>query len=184
MKSCCRNIDVIEYTRDMHYARGNDMYRNKTDSLEQDLKSANRYTKELSFSGKMTRGKVVCIYGKCMIDIVFPIVGSGSNKLYKWTCVLNESSKYHLLDDKVDEVNKILENKLLNKLVNIKCCDFNDYGILQVKIFVNCVDVIEYVIASGYCFNVGERRVGNANKIRDEDIPSLFGHDVECEVVI
>ena len=50
--------------------------------------------------------------------------------------------------------------------------------------FVSCVPI-------GYIFMILDAvdgadsdEAGNANKIRDEDIPSLIGHDVECEVVI
>ena len=206
MKSCCRNIDVAEHPCDMYhsYSKKKSHYKKAggkaggrgggrgggkgggrgggrgAGGANIDWKMADRHTNELSFNGKITKGKVVCVYGKCMFDIVFPIIGSDSNKLYKWACVLNDARMYDLFDNRVDDLNKLLENKLLNKVVNVKCCDFNDYGILQVKIYINCVDIMEYIVASGYCFNVGERRDANASMISIDDMPN----QVEYEVVV
>jgi hypothetical protein len=204
MKSCCRNIDVAEHPSDMYYTYNKNKSRNKGAGggrgsgggrgagggrgsgggrgagANIDWKKADQHINELSFNGKITKGKVVCVYGKCMFDIVFPIIGSDSNKLYKWACVLNDAHMYDLFDNRVDDLNKLLEHKLLNKVVNVKCCDFNDYGILQVKIYINCVDIMEYIVASGYCFNVGERRDANADMISIDDMPN----QVEYEVVV
>lgn len=200
MNSCCRSINVIDDAGD--YSRSCDNNR-----LTINWRNATRYTNELSFNGKGTMGKVVCVYDRLMMDIVFPIIGSGSRKLYKWPCVLNYDCHYDLFTNnckgladgnvvdnmigKVKSVGKgmgkgdvlkkytaLLEEMLLNKVVYITCREFNEHGIIKVDVFINGVNVMEVI----------DKELMKMDSVREKgdvgEKDDVGGEDMMCEIMV
>ena len=79
MGNCCKKDSVIDYAcnRDV-FMRNFINWNNVDDSIPM-----------LTFKGKRFNCKVVSVYDGDTIKAVFPIMDSGSMKLYKWNCRLN-----------------------------------------------------------------------------------------------
>jgi len=93
---------------------------------------------KLSFKGETITGKCVNVYDGDTVKIVFPI----NNKLYKWNCRLSgidtpELRTKNLKEKKLGyKVRDELRTKILNKMVLIKCDNFDKYGRLLVDIYL------------------------------------------------
>tara|TARA_Y100000389_G_C17471074_1_gene530979 strand:+ start:9188 stop:9622 length:435 start_codon:yes stop_codon:yes gene_type:complete len=92
---------------------------------------------EFSLKGTTKEAKIVSVYDGDSCKVVFPL----QEKLYKWTCRLagidtpelrtrNKLEKAHglLVRDKLRE-------KILNKVVTLKCFEFDKYGRLLISIY-------------------------------------------------
>ena len=77
----------------------------------------------LTFKGKRFNCKVVSVYDGDTIKVVFPIMGSGSMKLYKWNCRLigvdtpELKTKNKLEKELGYKVRDKLREKILGKMV-------------------------------------------------------------------
>ena len=91
-------------------------------------------------------GKVVKVYDGDTIHIVFPYFG----KMYKWSCRLTgiDTPELRTSNEKEKKYGKMvrdaLREKIMDKVVMIKCGEFDKYGRLLGEIFdVDCtIDVI------------------------------------------
>lgn len=98
--------------------------------------------KELTFKGKEKIGKVVSVYDGDTIKIVFPIIDGLSNSLYKWNCRMINIDTPEIRTTNLKEkefglkVRDILKEKILNKVVIVKCGEFDKYGRLLVEVFI------------------------------------------------
>lgn len=109
---------------------------------------------ELSLENLKINGKVVSVYDGDTVKIVFPFLG----QLFKWNCRLtgvdtpelrtrNELEKQHgyFVRDKLRE-------KILNKVVEVECGDFDKYGRLLTTIYIENDNVNEWLIKNDYAF--------------------------------
>jgi len=93
---------------------------------------------ELTFEGKIIKAKCVDVYDGDTIKIVFPL----ENKLYKWNCRLTgvDTPELRTRNKKEKELGYIVRNKLrekiLNKVISVKCGEFDKYGRLLVELFL------------------------------------------------
>ena len=121
--------------------------------------------KMFSFEGKIKKGKCVNVYDGDTIKIVFPLQG----ELYRWNCRLTgiDTPELRTKNKKEKkfgyEVRDKLREKILNKMVSIKCGEFDKYGRLLGEIFIesdsqsgggekNNKSVNDWLIESGYAF--------------------------------
>jgi micrococcal nuclease len=109
-----------------------------------------------SFEGEEIEAKVVSVYDGDTVKVVFPL----SNKLYKWNCRLTGVDTPELrtrckTEKKYGyEVRDYLRSKILNKVVKLKCGDFDKYGRLLTTIICDddkcCVN--DWLIENKYAF--------------------------------
>lgn len=111
--------------------------------------------KELSFINEIKEAKVVSVYDGDTIKVVFPL----ADKLYKWNCRLEHVDTPELRTKNENEkkygyiVRDKLREKILNKVVNIKCNDFDKYGRLLVEILQDDdITVNQWLIDNNYAF--------------------------------
>lgn len=108
-----------------------------------DWSIANNKTKIFSLEGRECLGKVVDVYDGDTVKIVFPLSEKEPNRLYRWNCRLINVDTPEIRTKNLKEkaygkqVRDKLREKILNKLVYIKCLDFDKYGRLLVEIFDN-----------------------------------------------
>ena len=109
-----------------------------------------------SFEGQTHTAKVVSVYDGDTIKIIFPFNG----QVFKWNCRLSgvdtpELRTRCLPEKKYGyEVRDYLREKILNKVIEVKCGEFDKYGRLLIDIF--CKDetcsVNQWLIDSKYAF--------------------------------
>ena len=108
-----------------------------------DWSNANNKTKMFSFEGRECIGKVVDVYDGDTVKIVFPLSEKEPERLYRWNCRLINVDTPEIRTKNLKEkaygkqVRDKLREKILNKLVYVKCLDFDKYGRLLVEIFDN-----------------------------------------------
>ena len=108
-----------------------------------DWSNVNNKTKMFSFEGRECLGKVVDVYDGDTVKIVFPLSEKEPERLYRWNCRLINVDTPEIRTKNLKEkayakvVRDKLREKILNKLVYVKCLDFDKYGRLLVEIFDN-----------------------------------------------
>ena len=192
MGNCCKKDSVIEYAcnRDV-FMRNFINWNNVDDSIPM-----------LSFKGQRIYCKVVSVYDGDTIKVVFPIIGSGSMKLYKWNCRINGvdtpelRTRNHLEKNLGYKVRDKLREKILGKVVYIVCDTFDKYGRLLVNIYVHGEDISKWLIDNEYAFkynggkkcNWGEFLENKENSKKgyhsDTEISDDFEDEIEDEVVV
>ena len=103
---------------------------------------------------KTIEAKIISVYDGDTVKAIFPLNGV----LYKWNCRLigidtPEVRTSHKLEKKYGYiVRDHLRNKILNKVVQLKCGDLDKYGRLLVTIFCenNTCDVNNWLINNKY----------------------------------
>jgi endonuclease YncB( thermonuclease family) len=117
----------------------------------------------LSFEGQTIECKVVKVYDGDTIKVVFPLKYkvkgiSLFGQMYKWNCRLSridtpelrtkcpiEKQYGYLVRDKLRE-------KILNKVIKITCGDFDKYGRLLIDIYIDGININDWLINSNYAF--------------------------------
>ena len=95
-------------------------------------------TNKISFKDQIIKAKVVHVYDGDTIHVVFNALGD----YYKWNCRIygidtpELRTKNSLEKEKGYEIKKIVSDHFLNKIVDIKCYDFDKYGRLLIDIFL------------------------------------------------
>ena len=110
----------------------------------------------LSFEGQIIKAKVVSVYDGDTIKAIFPL----KDKFYKWNCRLTGIDTPELRTRNTNEkkfgyeVRDILRDKILNKIVNLHCGDFDKYGRLLTEVFFidNNNSVNNWLIENKYAF--------------------------------
>ena len=111
---------------------------------------------KFSLEGQKVKAKVVSVYDGDTVKCVFPL----HNTLYKWNCRLEgvdtpELRTKNKLEKKYGYiVRDKLREKILNKVIKIKCGDFDKYGRLLIKIQCDGDDcsVNQWLINKDYAF--------------------------------
>lgn len=102
---------------------------------------------ELNFKGQEKKGKVVSVYDGDSIKIVFPIIDDISDTLYKWNCRLINIDTPEIRTKNLKEkelgikIRDILREKILNKVVIVKCGEFDKFGRLLVEVLVKEIEI-------------------------------------------
>lgn len=130
------------------------MYMEVNLSTNWDLATKN--TKEFSFDGRKCKGKVVEVYDGDTVKIVFPLSENNPNHLYKWNCRLINVDTPEIRTKNTKEkefglsVRDNLREKILNKIVDVHCKDFDKYGRLLVEIFYENININNWLIEKNY----------------------------------
>jgi micrococcal nuclease len=114
-------------------------------------------TAEFSFENQNIVAKVVSVYDGDTIKVVFPL----HETLYKWNCRLTgvDTPEIRTRCDVEKQygykVRDCLREKILNKIVTLKCGEFDKYGRLLIEIV--CADiedctVNQWLINNNYAF--------------------------------
>lgn len=111
---------------------------------------------ELSFKGNTLKAKVVSVYDGDTIKVVFPL----NNTMYKWNCRLLNVDTPELRTKNILEkkhgylVRDKLREKILNKVLNIHCDDFDKYGRLLITLTLDEDNetVNNWLISNNYAF--------------------------------
>ena len=104
--------------------------------------------------GTTVEGKVVSVYDGDTVKIIFPLNGV----LYKWNCRLTGVDTPEIRTSNKKEkafgyvVRDLLREKILNKVVQVKCDDLDKYCRLLTVIYIDGVDVNEWLIDKDYSF--------------------------------
>lgn len=106
-----------------------------------------------TLEGVKIPGKVVKVYDGDTVHIVFPVFG----KMYKWNCRISRIDTPELRTKNEKEkkygymVKDILLKRILNKVVNVECGDFDKYGRLLVEIN-DGENISDWLISNRYAF--------------------------------
>lgn len=128
-----------------------------------DLESKTKETPLFSLNGKHFDAKIVYIYDGDTMHCVFKVFG----EYYRWNCRIwgvdtpeirtkNEGEK-----KKGIEVRDILRNKLQDKILTIKCYDFDKYGRLLIDVYIENETLLsQWLIKNnyGYTYNGGTKK--------------------------
>lgn len=126
---------------------------------------------DFSFKGKEIQAKVISVYDGDTIKVIFPL-NENDKTLYKWNCRLSRVDTPELRTRcKIEKeygykVRDILRNRILNKIVNLKCGDFDKYGRLLIEILCkeednlintdnntdNFININDWLISNNYAF--------------------------------
>lgn len=139
-------------------------------NLKKKLEKCDNNIKLFSLEGELKLCKVVDIYDGDTCKIVFEL----NNCLYKWNIRMAGYDSPEIRISKDDpkreekklkglEARDYLRNLILDKIVYIKCGDFDKYGRLLGTIFINKKDTIsvnELMINNnfGYIYNGGTKK--------------------------
>ena len=94
--------------------------------------------KTFSLEGEIKKGKCVNVYDGDTIKVVFPI----HDKLYRWNCRLSGVDTPEIRTKNKEEkkmgykVRDKLREKILNKMIYVKCGEFDKYGRLLAEIYL------------------------------------------------
>ena len=109
-----------------------------------------------SLKEETKKAKVVSVYDGDTVKIVFPLLDT----VYKWNCRISGVDTPELrTKDKAEkkygyEVRDKLREKILDKVVTVKCGEFDKYGRLLVDIYCEGEDcsISEWLIENKYAF--------------------------------
>ena len=120
-----------------------------------DWDSFNDKTLAFSLKGEVKEGKVVKVYDGDTVHIVFPIF---NNMYFKWNCRINRVDTPELrTKNKLEKemgymVRDKLREKILNKIVTVKCDHFDKYGRLLAEIEIDGENISDWLIQNEYAF--------------------------------
>ena len=109
--------------------------------------------KPFTLEGVKIQGKVVKVYDGDTVHIVFPVFG----KMYKWNCRISRIDTPELRTKNEKEkkygyiVKDILLKRIMDKVVNVECGDFDKYGRLLVEID-DGENISDWLISNRYAF--------------------------------
>ena len=106
------------------------------------------------FIPPIKEGRVIKVYDGDTIKVVFPIF----NTPYKWNCRVNgvDTPELRTRDESEKKngyyVRDRLREKILNKMVKVKCGEFDKYGRLLADIYIDKLHVNKWLIDRKYAF--------------------------------
>lgn len=113
-------------------------------------------TSMFTLEGQTIRGKCVSVYDGDTIKCVFPIPNTSDNRLYKWNCRLGrvDTPELRTKNQKEKEFGKKvrdnLRSQILNKIVELKCGEFDKYGRLLVEVVYDGKNMNDWLIENEY----------------------------------
>ena len=109
---------------------------------------------EFSFEGQLKDAKVLSVYDGDTVTLAFPL----GDVMYKWSCRLSgvDTPELRTSNKKEKEfgyqVRDLLREKILGKVLKVKCGEFDKYGRLLGELFVDDESVNQWLISNGYAF--------------------------------
>ena len=103
---------------------------------------------------QIVEAKIVSVYDGDSVKAIFPF----NNVMYKWNCRLSgidtpEVRTSNQLEKKYGYfVRNKLRNKILNKVVTLKCGTFDKYGRLLIEIIIDDTNINKWLIDNSYAF--------------------------------
>lgn len=114
----------------------------------------NDNTPDFSFEDQFKEAKVLSVYDGDTIKVAFPSDGT----MYRWNCRLSgvDTPEIRTKDLKEKEygykVRDALREKILGKIVRVKCGEFDKYGRLLLEVFLEDLSVNQWLIDNKYAF--------------------------------
>ena len=137
-----------------------------------------------TLKGMKVNGKIVSVYDGDTCKIVFPF----ENK-YKWNCRLTGidtpemKTKFQKEKEFATHIRDFLRNKILDKIVNVECFEFDKYGRLLVNIDImegdlnfspKLININKLLVEKGYAFDyTGKTKQSWSSYLQDKDIEKL-----------
>ena len=109
---------------------------------------------EFSFEGQFKDAKVLSVYDGDTVTLAFPL----GDVMYKWSCRLSgvDTPELRTSNKKEKEfgyqVRDLLREKVLGKVLKVKCGEFDKYGRLLGELFIDDESVNQWLISNGYAF--------------------------------
>lgn len=103
---------------------------------------------------QIVEAKIVSVYDGDSVKAIFPF----NNVMYKWNCRLSgidtpEVRTSNQLEKKYGYfVRNKLRNKILNKVVTLKCGTFDKYGRLLIELIIDDTNINKWLIDNSYAF--------------------------------
>ena len=113
-------------------------------------------TDMFTLEGETIKGKCVSVYDGDTIKCVFPIPNTNDNRVYKWNCRLGrvDTPELRTKNQKEKEFGKKvrdnLREQILNKIVELKCGEFDKYGRLLVEVIYDGKNINDWLIENGF----------------------------------
>ena len=139
------------------------------DGNDVDWNSVNKKVKKFSLEDEVRLAKCVHVYDGDTVQVVFPLQGI----LYRWSCRLSGVDTPELRTRNKNEkkygyeVRDALREKILNKMIELHCGEFDKYGRLLAKIYINqddTVSVNKMMVENGhgYPYHGGNKKKAKA----------------------
>ena len=133
------------------------------------LNKYNNKTPLFTFHGKKTHAKVVKVYDADTIQVVFNVY----NNYYRFKCRLNridspEIKSHNPLEKEKAIISRdMLKKRILNKIVFIKCLEFDKYGRILIELYQNNYNLNDWLINNNYAikYDGGKKIVWNENML-------------------
>ena len=122
-----------------------------------------------------TEAKVASVYDGDSIRVIFPLNGT----LYKWNCRLYgiDTPEIRTRNQKEKDlglkIRDILREKILRKVVKLKCHELDKYGRLMIDVFYNDENINKWLIDQGYAFSYDGGKKKSWGEYLDENPSSL-----------
>ena len=116
-------------------------------------------TNLFTLNGEYVLGKCVDVYDGDTVKIVLNI--PINNKLYKWNCRIARVDTPELRTKNIKEkqhgyiVRDKLREKILDKIIKVKCLEFDKYGRLLVELYENTdieYNISDWLIDNNYAY--------------------------------
>lgn len=122
-----------------------------------DWDKVDKKIKRFSLKGQVKQAKCVDVYDGDTIQLVFPL----QDELFRWTCRLIgiDTPEIRTRNKKEKKFGYTVRDKLreqiLNKVVTVKCDDFDKYGRLLVHIYldIDTPSINEWLISNKFAFS-------------------------------
>ena len=132
----------------------------------EELKNCTDSVKPFSLEGHEKIAKCTKCYDADTVHMVFDF----DNRLTRWNCRLSgiDSAEIKSKDEEEKEFaiksRDFLKEKILEKIVKIKCDKFDKYGRLLITIFCEDVNINELLLKEGYAYKYDGGKKINFNK--------------------
>lgn len=120
--------------------------------------------------------KIVSVYDGDSVKAIFPL----NNVMYKWTCRLTGIDTPEIRTSNHTEkkygylVRNRLRNKILNKVVLLKCGTLDKYGRLLVEIVCDNCNINKWLIEHSYAFPYDGGKKRSWSKYLEENNVQLY----------
>ena len=162
-----------------------------TESQYDILKQSDKSIPKFSFKNKVIFGKVVKVYDgdTCQINTYI------NTQIHRFNVRLDgydspELKSTNLIEESYAKVSKkVLSELIMDKIVLLKCSDFDKYGRILGRIYINntsnneLLEVNEYMIQSklGYPYYGGNKEMFNPDNFSDQHICMINVSNVNLE---
>lgn len=109
---------------------------------------------EFSFEGQTKDAKILKVYDGDTVTVAFPL----GDIMYRWSCRLSGVDTPELRTKNLQEkefgyeVRDALREKILGKVVQLTCGEFDKYGRLLATVYIDGECVNDWLVNNGYAF--------------------------------